>query len=953
MLTRRKNVVDLSGVWTFRMDPERQGIARRYYEDALEDVIELPGTTETRNKGEVNGEALTWALSRERPYTGWAWYQREFEVPPALAGKAAQLVLERSKRTTVWLGSREIGSRDTLCTSHVYELGRLEAGTYRLTVLVDNAQMPPLGGTHQLSEHTQTNWNGIIGRMELQFAEPVHVTGADIAADAATGTVRVELTCRSWLDAPVHGRLTLSASCDAEDDGAAEMSHGVELHAGETPITLELHMGRNVRTWDEYSPALYTLYVRLECEFEGERFADETETAFGFSEFAADGTRFSVNGRTVFLRGKLDNCVFPLTGHPPMETDAWLKQFETAKAYGINHYRFHSWCPPEAAFAAADAAGVYLQVELPLWANLLEPGEEGYQPGQEAYLLEEGMRIFREFGNHPSFVMFALGNELAGNPTVHARLLSRLREADGRRRLYAQGSNNFFWKPFLPEGDDFWVTMRTHGPDHMVRGSFAHADPPLGHLQTEPPATTFDYSRSIADVPVPVVGHEVGQYQVFPNVDEIAKYTGVLKPRNLEKIRDSLAERGLLPYARKFFEASGRLAVLNYRDEIETALRTPGFGGFQLLDLQDFPGQGTALVGILDAFMDSKGLIEPERWREFCSDIVLLGRMSKFTWRSDEMWTCDVDVAHYGREDLEGVALHWSLTDEDGAVVAEGRTEPADVRQGGLTRLARLSAALGSVDAARELTVTLRLTSVPIQTRYRIWVYPEPAAEPDAGDVAVCRDAREAERILRQGGKVLLIPDTDRLAHGIDGLFTSDFWCYPTFEAVCKRQNLPPAPGTLGILCDPGHPLFRGFPTRFHSDYQWWHIVTRSKAAVLDDMPMEFEPIVWVIDNFARNHKLGLVFEAHVHEGKLLVCCSDLFAIRDQPEARQLYRCLVGYMRSEAFRPRFRMEAEQLLSKFAYRAEDLPAEGKPPQTADREVPDSANILDFVDGDRQG
>ena len=105
----------------------------------------------------------------------------------------------------------------------------------------------------------------------------------------------------------------------------------------------------------------------------------------------------------------------------------------------------------------------------------------------------------------------------------------------------------------------------------------------------------------------------------------------------------------MLDQAHDFFKASGALAVVCYREDIEAALRTPEFGGFQLLDIQDFPGQGTALVGILNVFMENKGMIEPEQWRGFCSETVPLFRMEKYVWTNDETLTGKVQIAHYGR----------------------------------------------------------------------------------------------------------------------------------------------------------------------------------------------------------------------------------------------------------------------------------------------------------------
>ena len=143
--------------------------------------------------------------------------------------------------------------------------------------------------------------------------------------------------------------------------------------------------------------------------------------------------------------------------------------------------------------------------------------------------------------------------------------------------------------------DDFYVSWQVRW--QKIRGSYAAVDTPLGHIQVGPPGTDKDYTREIKGVAVPVVSHEIGEYQVYPDYREIDKYTGVVRARNFEIFRDRLKQNGMLDQADDFFRASGALAVLCYREDIEAALRTRGFGGFQLLDLQDFSGQGTALVG--------------------------------------------------------------------------------------------------------------------------------------------------------------------------------------------------------------------------------------------------------------------------------------------------------------------------------------------------------------------
>jgi len=502
-----------------------------------------------------------------------------------------------------------------------------------------------------------------------------------------------------------------------------------------------------------------------------------------------------------------------------------------------------------------------------------------------------------------------------GDPAARAALVQEFRQFDARR-LYAQASNYDFWKLKFADGDDYWTTFRTRaGVEGNVRGSYAHVDAPLGHVQSGPPAPLADYSRAIAGVPVPVIGHEIGQYQVYPNFAEIRKYTGVLRAWNFEVFRDRLRARGMLDQAGDFFRASGALAVLNYREEIEAALRTRGFGGFQLLDLQDFPGQGTALVGILDAFMDSKGLIEPAAWREFCSATVPLVVMPKYVWTADETLGAEVKVAHYGPAALPGAVLVWALTEDNGHAVASGQFAPQDIPTGDLTNLGRLTASLAGLSATpRVLSLTVELRGTKFRNHYRLWVYPAKMELPAAQGQFSLRQGPLNDatlQLLARGGRVLLFPEAG--AHSVPGFFASDFWCYPMF-----RRGKPP--GTLGLLCDPRHPALAQFPTAAHSDYQWWTILTNSAAFILDDAPSGLRPIVQVIDNFDtdRNHKLGLVFEARVGQGSLLVCGSDLPTLTGHPEARQLLASLLAYANSDRFKPTTEVSAawlQQILAK--------------------------------------
>jgi hypothetical protein len=927
-------VVSLAGNWALQLDAEDAGLEQQWFLRSLPDRIQLPGSLDERGKGSLNEKRETGMLSRVRTHTGPAWFQREIEIPAGWASLRVLFAIERSKATRVWLDDRLVGSADSLSVEQCFDLGtHLPPGRHKLTVRVDNAHRPPVGDPHQLSEHTQTNWNGLLGRIELRARDALWIESSRVFPEVAARSVRVVIGVGRDPQQPsdIGGKLKLLArmwNCGEEKiTNAPEIT--VAFGPQDRTVEANLPLGPDARTWDEFSPTLYRMRVDLTTEAGDKRVTDLRETDFGLREFGRKGSQFTINGRTIFLRGKHDACVFPLTGYAPMSVDEWLRVLRIAKSYGINHYRFHTWCPPEAAHAAADILGIYMQPELPNWNSLGElpkgidgdvelRGEATQGTRHADYLRAEGRRILEAYGNHASFVMFALGNELGGSREAMAALVAGFRRFDPRP-LYAQGSNNYIGAPTLAPGDDYWTTTFTGGhysagiffPDmdhRRVRGSYpVHT---TGHINNRPPATDFDYREAICDVPVPVIGHEIGQFQVFPDFREIKKYTGVLRARNFEVFRERLERAGMLDQAEQFLQASGALAVICYREDIEAALRTPGFGGFQLLDLQDFPGQGTALVGILDAFMDSKGLIEPEAWREFCSETVPLLRMAGYTWQQGDRFRATAELAHFGAGRIDGARMSWSVADGRGRIVKSGEFERVNVPQGSLIAFGSIEFDLKQFSAPEVYQLTIGLEGSPARNSYRFWVYPDEAAvSPPAGVVTRRGLDATALRVLAAGGRVLLLPHESALVRSVPGSFQPDFWCYPMF----KKYH---PPGTLGILCDPAHPALAEFPTRFHSDWQWWPIVRHGRCMVLDETPSDFRPLVQVIDNFERNHKLALAFEARVGDGRLLVCSGSLLEQPDRPECRQLLHSLQRYAASDRFQPKQSLPLETLKKIF-------------------------------------
>lgn len=906
--TPRLNM-DLSGNWEFALDPDNSGITHELWKEKLEDTVVLPGTTDTNRKGkENNNRNETTQLSRLYRYEGPAWYSKEINLPAEWKGKEISLYLERTRPTTVWVDGKLVGKCDYLSVPHCYNLTSfLTPGKHRLTIRVDNKESIPgqiRSSSHSCTEATQTNWNGIIGRMELQGTNPLHIASLQVYPQVEDRSVKVKVTLSKVL--AKGEKLVLDAK--AFNTTRQHLAKPVEfsLAAGRKEYEVIFPLGKDALLWSDYSPALYQLTASLGKQ-------DQCNVNFGLREFKANGKQFSINGEKTFLRGKHDACVFPLTAHTPMGLKEWRHYFKVCKEYGLNHIRFHSWCPPAACFEAADLEGIYLQPELTIWGSFKKDAKELMD-----FLMSDGEKIQQEYSNHPSFVLFALGNELGGDIEVMKSFIERFRQLESRH-LYAYGSNNFLgWRGHI-EGEDFLVTCRVgegEGYATHARASFSFADADEGgYLNNTYPNSQMNFNGALEKSPVPVLGHETGQFQIYPNFEEMKKYTGVLAPWNFEVFRQRLQKAGMLGQADDFMKASGALSALLYRADIEMNLRTEQMAGFQLLDLQDYPGQGSAYVGILDAFMDSKGLITPEQWREFCCEVVPLFTTPKFCWNDNEQLSGKVEIANYSPQSLEGKSISWELTSNGQSVGKGNYMIPAGT---GLLNVSDLAVQLPQVMKACKAEMTLKVEGTDYKNSYPLWIYPATQRLNKEGIAITHTLDNETIQTLRQGGKVLMMPrkeDCNEITVG--GLFQSDYWNFRMFKSICDRIKKPASPGTLGILTNPSHALFKDFPTESHTNWQWFPIIKHSYPMILDRMPSSYLPIVQVIDNVERNHKLGLVFEFNVEGGKLLVCMADLDAVQDKPEGRQFYASLLNYMQSSDFAPAARMSAEEARKLFS------------------------------------
>ncbi|MBQ7850776.1 MAG: hypothetical protein IJ343_13710 [Clostridia bacterium] len=882
--------IDLSGLWRVYLDAEKKPELPARYPDEMT----LPSTTSAAGLGPENPARETYFLTDAHKFEGYAWFTREFEAGD-WQDQTLLLRLERTRKTTLWLDGREVGSHCSLCAPHLYYLPGLTAGRHTLVIRVDNTDYPTRGG-HLTSPDTQSNWNGITGEISLTVGKCI-VTGIQVFPDVAGGKLH--------LRAYVAGQHSGFASVGLP--GQMEQLVPVNGTALEGTLPLTGHEA----LWDEFEPNVHRLTIDVE--------GDVYETTFGLRKFEGKGRSLLCNGREVFLRGKHDGLIFPDTGYAPTDVESWRRVLQTAKDYGINHYRFHTCCPPDAAFTAADELGVVMSPELPFWGTITEPGEEGYDESERTFLFGEGLRMLGEFGHHPSFVFLSMGNELWGSKKALNSMLAAYRAFDPDK-LYISGANNFQWVPDVLEEEDVFVGVRLSG-DRLIRGSYAMCDAPQGIVQTTAPESISNYDRMIAPevladttgkagkvliqygtgvkevdaasaqafIPeVPVISHEVGQYEFYPDFDEIDRYRGPLKARNFEVFRERLQSAGLWEDHERFFRCAGQLAIDCYRREIETFLRTSELSGFQLLDLQDFTGQGTALVGVLNAFMESKGLITPEEWRQFCASTVVLGEFEKFVYADGEEVTFNVRVSECDPrrehtqvlcELLEGEKV---LTAETFPVLPTGR------------RLSeRVGVNLGQVwaQASRPVRLTIRLTLEDGTTNaYPIWVFPEyKALEISQNGIVLgekqVRFVKTIAEAKTSPVPAIVIPDSEGK---LPATYASDFWCYPMFRSISESMGKPLPIGTLGLCIDTQSKYLEGFAQEEYTTPAWYQLLqyAHCESSSVHDPIVEVGqsptsdsdclqspsvastqpraagwPIIQMIDNTERCQRLNLLWE--------------------------------------------------------------------------------------------
>ncbi|WP_242674876.1 exo-beta-1,4-galactosidase [Niastella populi] len=922
-ISSRAQSLSLAGDWQFQIDRNDAGIQESWFNKKLSDNIKLPGSMLTNGKGDEVTIKTKWTgsiydsswffnprmekyrqpgnlkfpfwLTPGKYYVGPAWYQKEVTIPASFAGKQVELFLERCHtETMVWVDGKEAGMQNSLVAPHVYDLtASLTPGKHVITIRIDNRIKAINVGpdSHSLTDHTQGNWNGVIGRIALDAKPRVFIQNVQVYPDVAKKQALVVVTVKGTVGGDCKLTLAASAFNSKTPHRVPAVNESFPLVDSVATQQLTLPMTGKVQLWDEFNPTLYKLLVTLQAP-NGQK--QQKEVTFGMRSFKIVGTGFTINDRPVFLRGTVNNCEFPLTGFPPMDEAGWEQQFKTAKAHGLNHMRFHSWCPPEAAFKAADKTGFYLQPEGPGWVNHGTSLGDGRPV--DRYMYEETNRMADWYGNYASFCMEAPGgNEPAGrNQVKFLTEFIHYWQAKDKRRVYTGASVGNSW-PLVPE-NEYMVKAGARG---------------LSWVNAAPESNS-DYRETVQKFNVPYVVHEMGQWCVFPDFNEIPRFNGVYKEKNFELFREVLAEHGMADKERSFLMASGKLQALCYKNEIEKALRTPGLAGFQLLGLQDFPGQGTALVGMLNALWQNKPYVTPKEIKRYCNAVVPLTRMPKFVYSNDEKLTAQVELYNYGSGSLKNAVINWMIKDSTGKELAGGAFDKKDYGIGNCLPVGSVEFDLSKITEPMQLNLDISVAGTSYGNDWNVWVFPNVRADHALkSDIYFCDTLDEkAISVFKNGGTVFL-QAAGKIVKGkeVVNYFTPVFWNTSWFKMR--------PPHTLGIYCNPNHPAFAAFPATYHSDLQWWDVVNKAQVMHLEDFPRGFQPVLQPIDTWFLNRKLALLLEARVGRGKLLLCSVDMKNLENRPAASQLLYSLTKYVNSPAFNPTTSVDLKTVQALFS------------------------------------
>ena len=349
-----------------------------------------------------------------------------------------------------------------------------------------------------------------------------------------------------------------------------------------------------------------------------------------------------------------------------------------------------------------------------------------------------------------------------------------------------------------------------------------------------------------------------------------------MRPWNLSRHYETAAAKNALRFQREYHAASAKLNRLIYKEEVESFLRTPSCAGLQLLNIQDYTGQGEALVGWRDPFYELKsGFKGMAPFSNVWGPVSFLARFPRFTYVAGETFRAKLQIRNLTEKTLpKGMKYFYVIAGKRGEV-----TLPEDIEAGAVKTVATVERKL--TDAMVKARQTLRFG----HNEWNFWVYPReekcalPAGVVETSDIAVMKKA------LAEGKTVLYLGSSFKSAKG---KFKSIYWSTRWFQI----PNTTAA--ALGTWFDVRHPALSGFVTDDFTDWQWYSLAQGATIHALKGLPKDYRPIALSVNDFHFSDLTSTMFEALVGKGRLFVCGYDLSA--SSPESKRLRNSVYAYL---------------------------------------------------------
>ena len=888
--------ISLDGRWGFRMDPQGNGQAARWFDAGagFKAQIRVPGAWGAQGFGEPTAKM-------RHSFVGKGWYRRQIDIPEAWRRRRIFLTIggvHRYART--WVNGTLLGEHIGYLSDFEYDITQhVEPGrTATLTICVDSKQrwdVDCLTGCVDIIDAMFVEWGGIWGHVALEARDETWLTdlfvrpaidppscrASAVLAGKTIGAAGVRLEV---LDAA--GKVVATATALLK--GPSKAGSTVEIAAGVPQAKL----------WSPDAPHLYTARLSL---VKGARTIDTVETRFGLREISVKGPNILLNGRRIFLHGYGDDSVYPETVAPPADKAVYVKRLKLAREYGFNHVRHHSHFLPVEYYEAADEVGMLVSPELPIaYMNYYRRAKGA---ALELYKTEWSSAI-RRLRNHPSILDWCMGNEFWHGLPIAPQLYRIARSLDPTRPVI--DSDGLFAREILAGKRDR-ATLDWYFVMFDIRN--LPLDRPDKHKFSRPKK--------------PVISHETGNYGTFPRPDLIEQFTHNFKPFWLTPVRDKLKKLSMLGEAELWAKNSERLYLLSHKLNIEDMRKNPYISGHHWWLFQDY---WTGSNGLVDAYFRPKKGIRPAEVRQFNADVVVLQDGLPLTCRGGDKLSPKLIVSNYSPQPISQGSLTYNYLclpppfvrpDEELRIDRDmGALGGFVVGQGEVKSVLTAGMRLYNVSNPARILLRAELSAVgrKFRNEWTTWVYPSKVGAP-ALKVPLYAGPLLAGALGRWGAKP--IPAAGGLP--AKAVYVMRQPSPRVVDAVAKgaclvllspRGLLPTAPTRFKTSwwlgsendCNVGtvvydNPVTREMAPDGWCDAGWYRLLEGAQTYILDGLSAPPDVMVRALDVHRFCRSKALMFQARVGRGSLIVSGLRHF-IHDRdapPEAQWLLARLIAH----------------------------------------------------------